>query len=55
VVAAGAFLVVAPDRRNRETLLQPAASLAINEGYGIAIVGRSGRAQSVEPVSPDPL
>jgi voltage-gated potassium channel len=48
--AAGAFLVVALDRRNGETLLQPAANLAINEGDGVAIVGRSGRAQIVESV-----
>ena len=47
-IAAGAFLVVALERRNGETLLQPAASLAINEGDGVAIVGRSGRAQAVE-------
>jgi voltage-gated potassium channel len=31
-------------------LLQPAANLAINEGDGVAIVGRSGRAQIVESV-----
>jgi voltage-gated potassium channel len=49
-IAAGAFLVVALDRRNGETLLQPAANLAINEGDGVAIVGRSGRAQTVESV-----
>jgi K+/H+ antiporter YhaU regulatory subunit KhtT len=41
---------VALDRRNGETLLQPAANLAINEGDGVAIVGRSGRAQIVESV-----
>jgi voltage-gated potassium channel len=49
-IAAGAFLVVALDRRNGETLLQPAANLAINEGDGVAIVGRPGRAQIVESV-----
>ena len=49
-IAAGAFLVVALDRRNGETLLQPPANLAINEGDGVAIVGRSGRAQIVESV-----
>ena len=40
-LAAGAFLVVALNRRNGETLLQPPANLAINEGDGVAIVGRS--------------
>jgi voltage-gated potassium channel len=49
-IAVGAFLVVALDRRNGETVLQPAANLAINEGDGVAIVGRSGRAQIVESV-----
>jgi voltage-gated potassium channel len=49
-IAAGAFLVVALDRRNGETLLQPAANLSISEGDGVAIVGRSGRAQAVESV-----
>ena len=39
-LAAGAFLVVALDRRNGETLLQPPANLAVNEGGGGAIVGR---------------
>ena len=50
VYVPGDRVVVALDRRNGETLLQPAANLAINEGDGVAIVGRSGRAQAVESV-----
>jgi voltage-gated potassium channel len=49
-IAAGAFLVVAIDRHNGETLLQPSANVAINGGDGVAIVGRPGRAQMVESV-----
>ena len=48
--AAGAFLVVALERQNGEVLLQPAADVAIQEGDGVAIVGRPGRAQIVESV-----
>jgi voltage-gated potassium channel len=48
--AGGAFLVVALDRRNGETLLQPSANVAIHEGDGVAIVGRPGRARTVEAV-----
>ncbi|MEI9916957.1 MAG: potassium channel protein [Methylovirgula sp.] len=48
--AAGAFLVVAIERQNGEILLQPAANVAIQEGDGVAIVGRPGRAQTVVSV-----
>ncbi len=48
--AAGAFLVVAIERQNGEILLQPAANIAIQEGDGVAIVGRPGRAQTVVSV-----
>ncbi len=48
--AAGAFLVVALERQNGDVLLQPAADIAIQEGDGVAIVGRPGRAQTVESV-----
>jgi voltage-gated potassium channel len=49
-IAGGAFLVVALDRQNGETVLQPSADVAIHEGDGVAIVGRPGRAQIVESV-----
>jgi voltage-gated potassium channel Kch len=49
-IAGGAFLVVALDRQNGETLLQPSANVAIHEGDGVAIVGRPGRARTVESV-----
>jgi voltage-gated potassium channel len=54
-IAAGAFLVVALDRHNGETLLQPSANVAINEGDGVAIVGRPGRARTVETVFSRPI
>lgn len=49
-VAAGAFLVVALERQNGEVLLQPSGNVAIHEGDGVAIVGRPGRAKTVESV-----
>ncbi len=47
-LAGGAFLVVALERQNGEVLLQPPADVAIHEGDGVAIVGRPGRARTVE-------
>jgi voltage-gated potassium channel len=49
-VAAGTFLVVALERQNGEILLQPASNVAVQEGDGVAIVGRPGRAQTVVSV-----
>lgn len=49
-LAAGAFLVVALDRQSGEVVLQPSADITIREGDGVAIVGRSGRAQIVESI-----
>jgi voltage-gated potassium channel Kch len=46
-IAAGTFLVVALERQNGEILLQPASNVAVQEGDGVAIVGRPGRAQTV--------
>jgi voltage-gated potassium channel len=53
--AAGAFLVVALDRQNGETVLQPAANVSVHEGDGVAIVGRPGRARTVEAVFARPV
>jgi voltage-gated potassium channel len=53
--AAGAFLVVALERQNGEILLQPSANIAIEEGDGVAIVGRPGRAQTVVSVFTRPV
>jgi voltage-gated potassium channel len=49
-VAAGTFLVVALERQNGEILLQPASNVVVQEGDGVAIVGRPGRAQTVVSV-----
>src|SRR6201996_6035375 len=46
-IAAGTFLVVALERQNGEILLHPASNVAVQEGDGVAIVGRPGRAQTV--------
>ncbi len=48
--AGGAFLVVAIERQNGEIALQPAANVAIQEGDGVAIVVKPGRAQTIESV-----
>ena len=50
LMAAGAFLIVALERLNHETFLQPPGNVAIQEGDGVAIVGRPGRALSVEAI-----
>ena len=44
-LAAGAFLIVAVNRRDGESVLQPPPGLVIAAGDGIAVVGRPGRAQ----------
>ena len=49
-LAAGAFLIVALDRQNGETILQPQPSVAIHAGDGVGIVGRPGRAQAVDAI-----
>jgi Trk K+ transport system NAD-binding subunit len=46
--AGGAFLVVALERRDGTSLLQPAGDLVIEAGDGVAIVGRPGRAMAVQ-------
>ena len=47
-LGAGAFLVVALDRRSGETVLQPPGGVVVQAGDGVAIVGRPGRAEAVE-------
>jgi Trk K+ transport system NAD-binding subunit len=46
--AAGAFLVVALERSDGTSLLQPAGDVVIQAGDGIAILGRPGRAMAVQ-------
>jgi voltage-gated potassium channel len=50
LMASGAFLIVALERLNHETFLQPQGNVVIQEGDGVAIVGRPGRALSVETI-----
>jgi Trk K+ transport system NAD-binding subunit len=45
--AGGAFLIVALNRRNGDSLLQPPPSTVIEAGDGVAIVGRPGHAANV--------
>jgi trk system potassium uptake protein TrkA/voltage-gated potassium channel len=48
VAAAGAFLVVALERRDGTSLLAPAGDVVLEAGDGVAIVGRPGRAMAVQ-------
>jgi voltage-gated potassium channel len=47
-LGAGAFLVVALERTDGETLLQPAAGMLVRDGDGLALVRRSERSQQIE-------
>jgi voltage-gated potassium channel Kch len=47
-LGAGAFLVVALERRNGETILQPQGDAVVHDGDGIALVGRSNRSRAIE-------
>jgi voltage-gated potassium channel Kch len=44
-LAGGLFLIVAINRRNGESVLQPPPGLVLAAGDGVAIVGRPGRAE----------
>ena len=46
-IAAGAFLIVAVERRNGETLMQPPTSTRIQAGDGVAVVGRPDRTDAM--------
>ena len=46
-MAAGAFLVVALNRRDGASLTQPPAATKMEAGDGVALVGRPGRAQAL--------
>ncbi|MFO1114926.1 MAG: NAD-binding protein [Beijerinckiaceae bacterium] len=46
----GAFLVVAIERRNGETILQPQDGVRVEEGDGVAVVCRPGRAHALEQI-----
>jgi Trk K+ transport system NAD-binding subunit len=47
-LGAGTFLVVALERRDGETLLQPHNEVSVRAGDGIAVVGRPGRARALD-------
>ena len=47
-VGAGTFLNVALERGSGETILQPHLDVVINDGDGVAVVGRSGREEAIE-------
>ncbi|MGI4815914.1 MAG: potassium channel family protein [Janthinobacterium lividum] len=49
-LAAGSFLIVALERQKGETLLQPQAHIEVQEGDGVAVVGRPGRAQAIQEI-----
>ena len=49
-LAAGAFMVVALERRDGSSHMQPPASAVIEAGDGVAIVGRPGRAMAVKQI-----
>jgi voltage-gated potassium channel len=55
-LGAGTFLVVALERRNGETILQPHNDVVINDGDGVALVARPGCAQAIEQLfsAPNP-
>jgi voltage-gated potassium channel len=46
--AAGAFLIVALEREDGQTILQPHGEVTVNAGDGLAIVGRPGLARASE-------
>lgn len=47
-LGAGTFLIVALERSSGETILQPHPDMVINDGDGVAVVGRPGREQAIE-------
>ncbi|WP_374546657.1 TrkA family potassium uptake protein [Rhodoblastus sp.] len=47
-LGAGAFLVVAIERRSGETILQPDAGIVVGAGDGLALVRRPEKAQQIE-------
>ena len=49
-IGAGTFLIVALERRNGETILQPHHEIVINDGDGVALVARPGCAEAIELV-----
>jgi voltage-gated potassium channel len=49
-LGAGTFLVVALERRNGETILQPHNEMIIHDGDGVALVARPGCAGAIELV-----
>ncbi len=53
-LGAGTFLVVALDRQNGDTLLQPQGTVTVHAGDGVGIVGRPARAQTVEAIFSKP-
>jgi voltage-gated potassium channel len=49
-LGAGTFLIVALERRDGETILQPHHEIVIDDGDGVALVARPGSAQPIELV-----
>ncbi len=49
-LGAGTFLVVALERLNGETILQPHHEIVIDDGDGVALVARPGSTQAIELV-----
>ncbi len=48
--AGGAFLIVAIERRNGDTIVQPSASTRVLAGDGIAVVGRPDRTAAMQAI-----
>ncbi len=53
-IAAGAFLIVALDRQDGDTILQPQGDTLVHAGDGVAVVGRPGRARAMEALFSKP-
>lgn len=49
-LAAGAFMIVAIERKGGETLMQPPNTTRIEHGDGIAVVGRPARAEAMRTI-----
>ena len=49
-LASGAFMIVALERKRGGTLIQPPPDARINEGDGIAVVGRPERADAMQAI-----
>ena len=54
LLGAGAFLIVALDRQNGESILQPQSNVLIQAGDGVAVVGRPWRAHAMETLFSNP-